>query len=262
MRQRRHPRKPGGRGSVRSVGTPAPPTVRSFSGIRNLRVVPRPEPGRSRQLWISWGPIRVKACKDTGSSGTTIPESLVLRVINHYAGMDPDLEGYPVGELLEYQPPINLRGFASSTSMKVKYGCILLTTFEDVDGTTRSAPIEFRVVPDTGAGNGCPSLGARTVGPEGLDICTDLRHHVIRRLSLSCRRAEFEVHEVGTAGGSPSLAGEEPQVRATRTFTPHAVIGSDASGSVAVPIGPAELCRGASELVATSTPVEGLILSP
>ena len=50
----------------------------------------------------------------------------------------------------------------------------------------------FRIVPDSCDGNGYPLLGARTVGPEGLDIQTNMQHHVVRKLGLTCIRAELE----------------------------------------------------------------------
>ncbi|CAK0841686.1 unnamed protein product [Prorocentrum cordatum] len=167
------------------------PPLRRFADIANIRPRPRPEPGRNHKLWISFGGVRVKGCKDTGAAATTIPESLVMRIIRQHADTDPGSKDYPIGELMEYRPPIRLIGFASAEPVDIKYGCVLYTTFHDYRGSSKTVPIEYRVVPDERDGGGYPLLGARTVGPEGLHIDTTLEHHVVRKLGLTCARAEL-----------------------------------------------------------------------
>ena len=95
--------------SAEVAGTPSDPQMavtpawRTFADIPDLRVIKRPEPGRNHKLWVSFGQVKVRACKDTGATSTTIPESLALRVIRHHAGM-ADSDIYPVIDVFEYRP--------------------------------------------------------------------------------------------------------------------------------------------------------------
>ena len=94
------------------------PAWRTFADIPDVRVIKRPEPGRNHKLWVSFGQVKVRACKDTGAASTTIPESLALRVIRHHASMT-DSEVCPVIDVFEYKPSIRLVGFASSAPVEI-----------------------------------------------------------------------------------------------------------------------------------------------
>ena len=86
---------------------------------------------------------------------------------------------------------MRLIGFAASKTVEVRYGVVFFVTFVGVGGEQATVPVEFRVVPDELDSTGTPLLSAGTVGPEGLDITTTSRHHVIGRLGVQCARAEL-----------------------------------------------------------------------
>ena len=174
------------------------PRFTRLDEIGNIGRRRRPPLGRIHKMDVKIGKVRARMVKDTGASATTIPERVALRVIHAHLDLDPATENYPVGEIFEYDPPVRLTGFAASRITEIRFGCVLLVTFETV-------PVEFRVVPDEMDSSEYPLLGASTIGPEGLDVRTTLAHHVVARLNLRCARAELDT---GRAGQAPGGAGQ------------------------------------------------------
>ena len=115
-------------------------------------------------------------------------------------GMDPRDKDYPVLELCKYDEPTKLQGFAAGHVVSVRHGCILRTVFRDVSGRSATVAIEYRVIPDEVDTGHMILLGAKTIGPEGLDVRTTSHYHEICRLGLRCERAELSVGKVGVIG--------------------------------------------------------------
>jgi hypothetical protein len=117
---------------------------------------------------IYLGKIKCITVKDSGASATTIPESVaLLRVINE--ALVPGSETCVV-ELIEFEQPVRLQGFAAGQVVEVCYGMVVKTTFRGIAGKSVTVPIDYRVIPmglDTGKQI---LLGAGTIGPDALDV--------------------------------------------------------------------------------------------
>jgi hypothetical protein len=136
---------------------------------------------------------------------TTIPESVALEVINRCLNQDPASKDYPIVELCHYDEAIKLQGFAAGQIVSVKHGAILRTVFRGSNGSEKCVPIEYRVIPEESDTGRMILLGARTIGPEGLDIHTTAAHREVRWLGLRCERAAL-------TSGKPLKAVEESMV--------------------------------------------------
>jgi len=163
--------------------------VDRFHHIPNLVRRPRPAVGKNHKLYVWIAGKRYLAVKDTGACVTTIPESVALEVLNRCLHLDSTAKDYPVMELCHYDEAIRLQGFAAGQVVSVKHGAILRTVFRGVDGTERSVPVEYRVIPEEADTGRMILLGARTIGPEGLDVHTTTSHHEVRKLGIRCERA-------------------------------------------------------------------------
>ena len=183
------------------------PLVHRFSEIGNLVSRPRPPVGSNHKLWIWVGNRRFRAVIDTGASVTTIPESIALDIINMCQSMDAGDPDYPIVDLCRYNEVTKLQGFAAGNVVLVRFGCVLKTMFRDVAGRTVTFPIEYRVIPEEVDTGRMILLGARTVGPDGLDVRTTTFHHELTKCGLKCERLEFLSRPLTwwrTCSGSPS----------------------------------------------------------
>jgi hypothetical protein len=193
-------------------------------------------------VWIAGR--RQKVIKDTGACCSTMPESLALDLVNVAFSNPLDT---PIVDILEYQPPIQLRGFAASKNVAVKYGVVVLLEFRDVvTGRAASVPVEFRVIPTEVDTGGSVLLGASTVGPELLDIDTTDKHHIIRRLgNMKCERAEKT-----TGGGLHAL--EEIRLVSLHLMSEEVWLEPGECKKVSVSAPPSWLCPSGVALVSSS----------
>ena len=86
----------------------------------------------------------MRMVKDTGASSSTIPESVVVKVLNENHGRDPAHPDYAICDLFEYDSPIPLIGFAAARTVQVRHGCVLKVCFTDaLTGRTARAAVQF-----------------------------------------------------------------------------------------------------------------------